>query len=238
MGVVLIIVLAVGGWAAYSATSTPPICFDGKQNGGEAGVDCGGPCSKLCPNQAHAPVVLWTRAFQTSPGVYAVAAYVENNNTGAGAKQVPYAFRLYDEQNLLVVEKDGVADIPPQEIVPLFESNINAGTRTVAHAFLEFSQTPVWNKPALGTLPSVRVTNLQLESGSARLSADVVNEGSSDLNTLTLVAVLFDANGTAVNASKSTLGRIPRGASQPVVFTWPAQNAGVVRAEITPVPSL
>ncbi len=238
IGVASLIVIGAGGFVAYSVLATPPICFDGKQNGGEGGPDCGGPCSKLCPNQALQPVVLWTRAFKTSPGIYAAAAYVENNNTGAGAKAVTYAFRLYDADNLLVAEKGGVMDIPPQEVVPVFASNIDVGTREVARAFLEFSEVPVWNRIPSDALPNVRISNLQLGEGGSRLSAEVVNQGSGDVRDLSLTAVLFDANGTAVNASKSTLDRIPRGASQEIVFTWPAQGATVVRAEITPVPSL
>src|SRR3989344_2833707 len=131
-GVVLLIVLAVSGYIAYSVLSTPPLCFDGKQNGEEKGIDCGGTFSKLCANQALAPVVLWARAFETAPGTYAAAAYVENNNVGAGATSVAYAFRLYDEDNLLIIEKGGVTDIPPQEIVPVFASAIDAGTRKVS----------------------------------------------------------------------------------------------------------
>lgn len=238
IAVALALALVVGGWSAYSAFSTAPLCTDGKQNGGEAGVDCGGPCSKLCSSQARSPVVLWARAFQTSPGVYAVAAYIENNNTGAGAKSVPYAFRLFDSDNLLIVEKGGVADIPPQQITPILESNINVGTRTVAHAFLEFSKSPMWNKIPAGNLPSVRVSNIDLAADGTRLSGTVVNGSNNDIRNLTLVAVLFDSNGTAQTASKTIIDRIPRGDSQPIVFTWPSPLSGIVRAEITPVPAL
>ena len=237
-GVVLLIVLAVSGYIAYSVLSTPPLCFDGKQNGEEKGIDCGGTCSKLCANQALAPVVLWARAFETAPGTYAAAAYVENNNVGAGATSVAYAFRLYDEDNLLIIEKGGVTDIPPQEIVPVFASAIDAGTRKVSRTFLEFSEVPVWHKIPSETLPNVRISNLRLTESGARLSAEAVNQGSADVRNLSLIAVLFDGRGVALTASKSVLGRIPRGSSAQVVFTWPSQNTAAVRAEITAVPAL
>lgn len=33
-----------------AALTSLPTCFDGLMNGGESGIDCGGPCDKTCPN--------------------------------------------------------------------------------------------------------------------------------------------------------------------------------------------
>src|SRR5574343_394328 len=71
-----------------------PTCFDSKQNGDEAGVDCGGSCRLLCSFDAISPNVLWTRSFRVAPGVYSAVAYVENHNITSSAVAVPYVFKL------------------------------------------------------------------------------------------------------------------------------------------------
>lgn len=236
--VALALVLAFGGWISYSALSTPASCTDGKQNQNEAGADCGGPCAVLCPQQSRAPIVLWTRAFAVSTSTYTVAAYIENDNRGAGAYRVPYSFRLFDERNILVLEKQGVFDIPPMEIVPLVVSNIDVGTRSVSRAFLEFSGDPVWVKIPAEALPTLRVSNQELAADASRLSASVVNQSNSDIRNVRVVAVLYDRSGAARAASVSTLERIARNSSEPVVFTWPDGFADIVRADVVPVAAL
>src|ERR1700722_5783343 len=90
------VVLLIALWFIWRLFfSTPPSCFDGKQNGGETGIDCGGPCALLCASQAYAPIVLWARAFPTSQQRHPAGVYVENNNAGAGARQVHYSFQLF-----------------------------------------------------------------------------------------------------------------------------------------------
>ena len=65
-----------------------PTCSDKKQNGGESGIDCGGPCVKLCLSQVNDLKVIWQRAFKVTSGAYDVLAYVTNQNYDAGIKRL------------------------------------------------------------------------------------------------------------------------------------------------------
>ncbi|MDE2213022.1 MAG: hypothetical protein KGJ34_00595 [Patescibacteria group bacterium] len=240
-GVTALVALIIILWIGFHFFATAPSCFDGKQDQGETGIDCGGPCARICSDEARAPVVLWSRAFQTAPGVYTAAAYVENPNSAqnAGAYSVPYAFRLFDSNNVLIVERDGVMDIEPQQVVPVIEANIPTGTRTVAHTFFEFSTNAIqWTKIPQSSLPSIEVEGENLSSDGSSLSVSIVNAGDSAISNLTLAAVLFDASSTAQAASESLLQPIAPGSSQNVVFTWPSGVPNVIRAEITPLPAL
>lgn len=212
--------------------SAPPLCTDGKQNGDEHGVDCGGSCSVLCKGEARAPVVLWARAFETAPQAYTAAAYIQNNNLDAGARRVGYSFQLFDADNKLVVDRAGVADLPPVSVVPIVEPGINVGNRTVARALFSFSTEPVWVKA--GVLPKLAVSNQKLVADASRLEASVSNDSFNDVRA-TVAAVLFDGDGVARAASKSTVS-VPARSSIPVVFTWGEPAQGVVRAEITVLP--
>ena len=237
IAVVIFIVLLLA-WGAYTTFfSTPPTCFDAKQNGNEQGIDCGGSCSLICQNQAHQPSVAWARAFLTASSTYTAAAYIQNSNVGAGARSVAYSFQLFDADNQLVVERDGTTDLPPLATIPLVEPNISTGSRTVTHALFAFSNLPIWVKVPQNAIPPVTVTSQQLSADGSRLSLMLMNDTIHDVTNITVVGVLFDTNGTAVAASKSLVASLPHKSSQQVVFTWPLGTPGVVRAEITVLPS-
>lgn len=229
------IVLGVLAWQVIF--SNEATCFDKRQNGGESGVDCGGPCSLLCQNVAREPVALWSRAFSTGPHTYTAAAYVQNQNAGAGAHAVSYSFKLFDKDNLLIAEKTNVTDLPPVRTIAIVEPNIDVGNRTVARTLFSFSTVPSWGKVPAERVIELEVTDQQLSADGSRLSATLGNNTLEDATNVTVVGVLFDPGGTALAASKSVIGRIARKSSEPVVFTWPDGTIGVSRAEIIVLPS-
>ncbi len=216
--------------------TTPPICFDGVQNGGETGVDCGGPCALVCANQAQPPKVLWSRVFQTSPTTYTAAAYIENDNPGAGAKQVGYSFQLFDANNDLIVERDGVVNLPPVQTIPIIDVNIPVANRTPARVLFGFSGVPTWNKIPAAAIPALRVSGQNLSTDASKLQATLNNDTLQSASNVTVAAVLFDQSGTALAASRSIVN-VSKKSSTPVVFTFPGGVQNVVRAEITVLPS-
>lgn len=253
VGIILLAILALIIGAVFFTAA--PTCFDGKQDSTELGVDCGGSCALVCPNLAHDPIVLWARAFQTgslstsstgSPQAssgqattYTAAAYIQNNNQGAGAKNVRYSFQLFDANNSLVIERDGVTNLPPVNTIPIIEPNIAVGNRTVAHVQFAFSQTPpaVWSRVLAGSVPALQITQQSLQADASRLSATLVNNTLHDAQGVTIVAVLFDSQGVAHAASKSVLQMVSAQSSVPIVFTWPGGVPNIARAEITVLPS-
>ena len=114
-----------------------PSCFDNKQNQNETGVDCGGVCEAVCPNEVVNLTTIWVRPFRVSLGNYAAAALVQNSNL-FGVKQLRYRFKLYDSDNLLVNEREGVTYVNPDEQFVIFEPNISTGERDATRAFIEF----------------------------------------------------------------------------------------------------
>ena len=74
----------------YPILVKKPTCFDTKMNGTETGVDCGGTCMKFCSADIKQPVVLWSRSFKVTDGLYNAAAYVQNQNPTAGLRKINY----------------------------------------------------------------------------------------------------------------------------------------------------
>lgn len=237
-GVIGAIVFLVLIFLYQTFLTTPATCFDLKQNGDEHGVDCGGSkCSLMCASESRAPVVQWARAFKTSPNTYTAAAYIQNSNAGGGAKNVRYSFQLFDDKNQLVIERDGTVNLPPVQTIPIVENGIEVGNRAVSRTLFAFFEQPVWNTIPASAVSSLRVSNQYLAGDGSRLSATLTNDTVADAKNITVTGILFDAAGVARAASKSVLSRVPKKSSQDVVFTWPGGNSGIVRAEITVLPS-
>lgn len=237
VGAVLLAVLVWGVWATFF--NTKPTCNDGVQNGAELGVDCGGSCALICTVTSKEPTVLWARPFKSGGNTYTVAAYVKNDNIGAGAKNVAYSFQLFDAENSLVLEREGTVNLPPVQTIPIIETNINVGTRSVSRVQFAFTKVPpaVWSKVPQGSIPTLRTAQQNLSSDASRLNANVLNSGLSDVKNVTAVAVLFDAQGVARAASKSLVTLVPARGFASLVFTWPGGIPNIVRAEITLLPS-
>ena len=236
-GATMLVALLIVGFIWLRYFNAPPTCFDQKQNGSELGVDCGGVCALLCSQQVHDPIVLWARAFPNGTQAYTAAAYIENNNS-AGAHAVHYAFQFFDDKNNLVLERDGVTDLPPVHIVPVIEPAIYPGNRTITRALLSFSTLPVWQKVPANAYPPMRLSTQTLSADSSRLDATIQNTSLiQDATNVTVVAVLFDADNVARAASKSVVASIPHSSSVNVVFTWPQPVPNITRSEVTVLPS-
>lgn len=229
-----LVLFAVIGTLGYAWLNRPASCLDGKKNGTEEQIDCGGSCSRICEGKAEAPVLLWTRSFEVAPGVYNVAAYVENRNGGAYARNVKYSFRLFDERNVLIAERIGLATIAPTRFVPIVETAIATGNRTPARAFFEFQDAPLWER---GVAPSIEYAKQLFDESGRKLSVDVRNASARDLTNVPVATILYDAQGTAQAASVSLVPRIQKGKSEQVVFTWPTPfKAPIVEAQVIALP--
>lgn len=239
MTIVIVIILLVIGIPVYlNFFRTAPTCSDGKQNGDETGIDCGGSCAAVCPSAALAPLVLWQRMSEVSPGFYNVLAYVQNSNANAGAYGVPYVFKLYDSSGLLVAERTGSAFLPPSQIIPIFESTLQTGNHTPVRVLFSFTGNPSWQKIDLSKKPQISVENKLLKNANTLpvVTADIINQGVETVDNIYVTAVAFDAQENAVAFSRTLIGELLKGQSKQAVFTWRQPfSASSTRIEIIPV---
>ena len=180
---------------------------------------------------------MWARSFQVRDGSYTAASYIQNTNENAGVAQVGYRFKLYDSENVLVTERDGVMFIMPGGITPVVESNIDTGHRIVTHTFFEFTGSRDW-KHFINTSTSTVIYDRQLLNTDTvpREEAKAQNISVSPILNISFVAVVFDTNGNAIAASKTELDRLDPNQSRPIVFTWPSPFVTQIgRVDIIPV---
>ena len=236
---IILAALVIIGIPAFLILYKAPSCSDGIQNEGEQGIDCGGPCRTLCQNDFLPPVVLWASDEQVVPGLYNLAAYVENPNPDAGAVNVPYEFSVFDSQGVLITKVDGTMDIPPNRNLLAFVGAVNMQQRIPAAGGVQFSflSPPVWAQ-AQDTLGDISISNKQYSEDSvgASLQATLTNTGLTSYNNLTVFSVLSDINGNELGFSKTLINTIPGGGSVVAPFTWPSSfNGAVVSEEILPL---
>jgi hypothetical protein len=200
----------------------PPTCFDGVQNQGETSSDRGGPCILLDDRTLVPHAVLWSRGFPVRDGTWSAVAYVENPNEGAGVREVPYRYKLYDDKNILVAEREGVTYIMPGSVTPIYEGGIDTGHRNVARAYFEFMAPLVWER-VRGTADKIEISGKTLSDpdSAPRVTAVAENTDVADVRNAQFVAVIFDSGGNAMAASRTVVSLLPAGGRESLTFTWP-----------------
>jgi len=210
-----------------------PTCFDGIQNGSERGIDCGGGCKRICAPDAKVPIVLWSRSFAVVPGVYNALAYIENPNTQFISSPLSYRFKLFDEKNILVAEREGSTILTATGIVPVFEGGIITGERTPLYTFFEFTADVSWQLRDTDKHIIVVSKELHSEDLGPRIEAVLQNPDVTPLHDIEAVATVFDEHDNAINASRTIVELLPAGGKTTIVFTWPEPfSAKPVRIDV------
>ncbi len=240
---VLVLILffaGVGYLISRPFVNKAPSCTDGKQNGAETGIDCGGSCANACLAQVDPISVLWSRAFKVVPGRYNAVAYLENHNKNTAVNKISYRFRFADENNIYIGKREGTTFIPPSGKFAIFEPGIDIGNSIPVYTTFEFTQVPEWVTVSEAKISQLQVLvsniNLVNESTSPRLSATIKNNSLFAIPEMDVVAILYDANHNAVSASRTYLQTFAGEETRDVNFTWPEPLPGVIIAkEIMPL---
>jgi hypothetical protein len=231
---IIFIIVAITGYVFFYEA---PTCFDGKQNGTEAGVDCGGECQLLCTNQALPPLVKWTRYFEVIPGLYNAVAYLENQNTSAGTQNLEYKFTIYDRDSTVLSERTGSIELRPKEIIPVVANELRTGVLKPARISFEITNEVEWQKAEIRNpiiIPKdQRVTQ---PDGVPRVTAVLENIGFNRVEDIRTVVILYNEEGNAIGVSSTKTNSISPAESENVIFTWPQNFVGEVsRVEIIPL---
>ena len=238
---IVIAFLGVFGYLiARPYLNKPPTCADGKQNGTELGVDCGGGCLRACYFQTDEISILWSRAFRVVPGRYNAVAYLENHNANTAVEKIKYRFRFADKDNLYIGKREGETTIPPAGKFAVFEPAIGIGNSIPVYTTFEFTEVPKWSQVSEEKVKQLRilVSDILLENPdtSPALSARIKNDSLFTIPEVNVIAILYDKSGNALSASRAYLGRLSGEEERNVSFTWPEPIGGeVIAKEVIPI---
>lgn len=234
-----VIIAGVVATALYSTLHKAPSCSDGIQNQNEEGVDCGGSCAYLCTASVQPPTVLFTKAIGNGEGRTDVIASIENKNTTAAAKNVPYRVTLFGSGQALVQEVTGQLDLPPGATVPVFISGITSGKQVVTNVFLDIpASSPKWftltGDPRI--LPLVSSTREIGTEAAPRIEAVLANPSSTSLTDVRAIVVVRSEGGGVIAASSTIVPLIKAQGQATATFTWNSAFTGVPASfEVIPI---
>lgn len=240
LGSIAAIVLALVAVTAIAVIYDTPTCTDGKQNGEETGVDCGGACTYLCLAEVERPIVRFVRAFSPQPNRYDVIAYIDNRNAGAAAREVETTIELYSDTRELVTTRTVSIDIPAGTTVPLYIPEAYRGEASVAQVFVTFNDATLrFYEPKDDHIVPI-VAGLELENTDApRVRATLENPSAFTLYGIKPIATVFDIEGNALAASQTYVSQIGAYGKTNAFFTWNAPFVGTpARVEVLPVMSV
>lgn len=237
VAIILIFFAIVAFAIIHKVTDVVPTCFDHKQNEGEAGVDCGGPCSNYCPNQLTDPIVEWVRAFPVTPGIVDAVAYIKTAYPTASAQNVGYDFKLYDSNNTLIADRQGTTFLGPAGNTAIVETLIPVANNTISLARFSFVDPLQWQTISSNFFQVVINTDqysVESINGGTRLTAILQNQSRYNFFNTDVVALFYDSSGNVIGASKALVPELPGLQSTTVYFTWSYPITNIARTEILP----
>ncbi len=216
----------IGAWIYFFYLKPAPTCFDHIQNQGEEGVDCGGPCAKVCTPATLQPITVLgaVMTFTTSPGRVTFLAGIANTNTDFTARNFDYRFDLSDASGTVVQSIAGQSFIYAGEEEYLVAPN-EAVTSSVSNVALVI-RNPVWAKSSdTGTAPQFDLENVQtgtISSDMIGTSGTLTNNDASAFDTVTVIALFKDASGAIIGASQTELDNVAPNGTYDFSVTYPA----------------
>lgn len=235
-GVVIVLLLVIGIPVYFKYFNKPPSCFDGKLNQDEKGIDCGGSCALLCPDESREPIVTFQRLYKASKGIYTALALIENANQGVFVRKISYSFKIYDKDNVMLFEIPGTTFIPPGREFPIFASPILTGNREAVKEVFSFKAVPAWEK-GVWKDPMIDVSNITNEvvGSSQRIEADISNREVYPEKNLEVDVIVYDSEGNAHEGSATVISYISPQGRYHVTFTWGAPfDFSVSKIDIIP----
>lgn len=213
-----------------------PTCSDGKQNGYELGIDCGGICAPRCASEVEPLIVLWAQTFKTTKSTYDLVAMVSNKNIDNASHGISYTFTVYDSMGRVMREVKGKTVAPISGDFPILEQSVSLpqAPRNVSLAIEDGIHYKVNEKP---TSPTLRIGNERYEAGTLpRVYATVTNTKQIIIRNLPVIVVLFDQNNNAYAVGSTLIPQLDKEEAKEISFTWDSPlSFPPVRIKVYPI---
>jgi len=198
-----------------------PTCFDGRQNQGELGPDCGGVCEYYCPWQAAEMNTVWTSAVEVSPGWWSAIAYVDNPNFDMRFDNRAYQFKLYDAAGALLFDRTGVVSVDHDPVVAIFEGRMAITGAQPARTEFMWLEPALWRKAGSEREVLVEQYDVRETRPGQEIVAMLQNEEPAVLRNVNVVVIVYDRAGGVLATSETFVDIFPPDTKKRVTFWWP-----------------
>lgn len=226
--VIIIIYLAIFsliGTGLYYIFRTDPSCNDGKQNQGEAGIDCGGSCSAKCEEMPKIENVrvLEKNFLPVGDGKYDAIAKIDNPNSQFGVAQFEYSFNLLDGSGNIISQKEGSSFILPAETKYILAFNLasSAQPESIDIKIRSFK----WTKFLEYEEPLIQIYSKEFNlvnagSNFAILKAKIKNLSGYDFRTITVKTVIRNERNVPVALNQTSVNDVKVNEEREIIFNW------------------
>lgn len=227
IALIFLFILSGFGFLVYYFSQPAPSCFDGIQNQGEEGIDCGGPCLLTCEEKNLEEIeILWVKTLPGQNDFYDLAAQIKNLNQNYGSGQIPYHFELYDSGNNLIAQYSGSTFILPNQTKYLVQIRIEAShSGQVSEVNLSFGEIE-WQKLEDYRLPQLFIQQKEyhlLESeelGFSQAKGVLINKTNFDFDKIDIDILLFDSFHQLIALNTTEVKTLLAGQGRDFVATW------------------
>ena len=202
-------------------TYAPPTCFDNDKNQDEAGVDCGGPCSLMCPFQTKQMEVEWVQLFKVGASSWTAVAYIQNTNYDAYTASARYRFTIYDSMGRAIDKREGTTFAGGEPAFAVVESRITSSADDPYRVSFEWLDKPVYYREERIKDVVVAGHTILPSAVGAEIRATLSNKQPVPAEDVEVVLIAYDAQENAIAASKTYVEYMAPRSTQAISFSWP-----------------
>lgn len=195
-----------------------PLCNDGKKNGFETGIDCGGTCIRKCAGETIPIQVVWAKSFNTGSSTYDVALFLKNKNLDTAPYDLEYTLTLYDIGGNQLGTVNAKTFAPIGGEFPIILENVRTSS-PLAKVTAVLKETTSFKVPLTTANPFSVKTTFDTTSRN-RVYAYLTNGSSQSFLRFPVRIVLYDAEGNAIGVSETYIESSSPKETSKVVFTW------------------
>lgn len=232
---VYLLILILVGFSIYLIGRTPASCADKKQNQGEQGVDCGGPCA-VCKAEIDLENLVVAEKVVVSGGndTYDVVAKISNKNESKGAKFFKYTFTLRSSDGTVIGKREGNTFILPADSRYVAELGIQTQDKIPAVIVEVSIDDAQWSELPSVDKPQISVYGKKFGPASSGIGNEAFgifrNESRYDLAKIFTTVVLRDSYGRIIGVSKNENSAVRAGEEREFHLVWPYELGGDVQS--------
>lgn len=200
-----------------------PRCDDGKKNGFETGIDCGGSCSLRCTEDTIPLQVVWAKPFPVKENIYDVAVLISNKNRGSSPRSVTVEVTVLDGGGAVLYTKSAAVPAPRGTDFPVFFTNLRLQKKPIqvkvklvedkSYALSEEERVLVFARSQFDAL-SMRRVMLSLK-----------NQSGLRLDAFPVRVVLYGSGEVPLAVGETKVSAMNRDAETAAEIVWPTPFA-------------
>ncbi len=223
------VVILVLGWIL---SIKKPSCFDGKKNGNEAGIDCGGDCTP-CKAKIKAKDLIIIDKSIVYGGVdkYDAIVKIRNPNTLYGASVVRYTISLFAASGDKISQKTGEVFILPAQERYLLETNIESDIvpkdLSITIDYVNWINFVNYDDPDF-LVQNIKYNKVTNGTNYAEAFALIRNNSDFDFKEVRVYVVLKDEENFPIAVNATSMSNFQARDERDFLLTWPYRFPGIM----------